>query len=102
MVIGLLIVDPADGGDELCSVAPPEVSGAPEGGTVASLDMLGAMTLAVGGCAEVPVSAAKIGADPMASVATKIVRRRVMSSSFSWLLEYGGLGADGQSLQRPT
>ena len=37
----LLLVDPAEGGDELCSVAPPEVSALPDGGMVADLDTSG-------------------------------------------------------------
>ena len=35
----LPIVEPADGGEELCSVAPPEVSALPDGGTVADLEV---------------------------------------------------------------
>ena len=36
-------------GDELCSLAPPEVSALPEGGTVADLDASGDVVFAVGG-----------------------------------------------------
>ena len=45
----LLLVDPAEGGDELCSVAPPEVSALPDGGMVADLDASGGTVFAVGG-----------------------------------------------------
>jgi hypothetical protein len=73
------MVEPADGGDELCSVAPPEVSAFPDGGTVADLDDSGDVVLAVGGC--VDVSAAKTGAIPMESAMTVNARRRVISIS---------------------
>jgi hypothetical protein len=76
----LPIVEPADGGDELCSVAPPEVSALPEGGTVADLEASGDVVLAVGGC--VDVSAAKTGAIPMESAKAVNARRRVITSSF--------------------
>jgi hypothetical protein len=52
----LPIVEPADGGDELCSLAPPEVSALPDGGMVADLDASGDVVFAVGGL--VGVSAA--------------------------------------------
>jgi len=45
----LPIVEPAEGGDELCSVAPPDVSALPDGGIVADLDTSGEVVLAVGG-----------------------------------------------------
>jgi hypothetical protein len=45
----LPIVEPAEGGDELCSVAPPEVSALPDGGMVADLDASGDVVFAVGG-----------------------------------------------------
>jgi hypothetical protein len=76
----LPIVEPAEGGDELCSVAPPEVSALPDGGVVADLDASGDAVLAVGGC--VDVSAAKTGAIPMESAITVNARRRVITSSF--------------------
>jgi hypothetical protein len=62
-IIDLPIVDPA-GGDELCSVAPPEVSGLPDGGTVADLDASGDTVFAVGGVDGDEVSAAKTGVSP--------------------------------------
>jgi hypothetical protein len=76
----LPIVEPADGGDELCSLAPPEVSALPDGGMVADLDASGDVVFAVGGL--VGVSAAKTGAIPMESAKAANARRRVMSSSF--------------------
>jgi hypothetical protein len=76
----LPIVEPADGGEELCSLAPPEVSALPEGGTVADLDASGDVVLAVGGC--VDVSAAKTGAIPMESAKAVNARRRVITSTF--------------------
>ena len=77
------IVEPADGGEELCSAAPPEVSARPDGGIVADLDASGDVVLAVGGfvgCDEFSVAIA--GANPMASAVAVIARRRVMSPSF--------------------
>jgi hypothetical protein len=44
----LPIVEPAEGGDELCSVAPPEVSALPDCGIVA-VDASGGTVFAVGG-----------------------------------------------------
>jgi hypothetical protein len=76
----LPIVEPADGGDKFCSVAPPEVSVLPDGGTVADLDASGDVVLAVGGW--VDVSAAKTGTIPMDSAKAVIARTRVMSGSF--------------------
>ena len=76
----LPIVEPADGGDELCSLAPPEVSALPDGGTVADLDASGDVVLVVGGL--VGVSAAKTGAIAMESVNAVSEIRRIMSSSF--------------------
>jgi hypothetical protein len=73
-------VDPDDGGDELCSLAPPEVSALPEGGIVADLDASGDVVLAVGGF--VGVSAAKTGAIPMDSTKAVHARRRIISNSF--------------------
>jgi hypothetical protein len=79
----LPIVEPAEGGDELCSVAPPEVSALPDGGTVADLDASGDVVFAVGGwVGGDEFSVAIAGANPMASAVTVIARRRVMSSSF--------------------
>jgi hypothetical protein len=75
----LSIVEPADGGDELCSAAPPEVSALPDGGTVADLDASGDVVLAVGGC--VDVSAAKTGAIPMESAKAVNPRKRIISKS---------------------
>jgi hypothetical protein len=72
----LPIVEPADGGDELCSLAPPEVSALPEGGIVADLDASGDVVLAVGGF--VGVSAAKTGAIPMDSTKAVHPRRRII------------------------
>jgi len=78
----LPIVEPADGGDELCSVAPPEVSALPDGGTVAALEASGDVVLAVGG--RVDVSAAKAGAIPMESAkAVNATRRIILKSPFS-------------------
>ena len=77
----LPIVEPADGGDELCSLAPPEVSALPDGGMVADLDASGDVVFAVGGC--VDVSAAKTGAIPMESAKAVKARRRVISSVLS-------------------
>jgi hypothetical protein len=51
------IVEPADGGDELCSAAPPEVSELPAGGIVAALDASGNTVPAVGGVDDDEVSA---------------------------------------------
>jgi len=76
----LPIVEPADGGDELCSLAPPEVSALPDGGTVADLDASGDVVLAAGGFAG--VSAAKTGAIPMDSTRAVNARRRIISNSF--------------------
>jgi hypothetical protein len=78
----LPIVEPANGGDELCSVAPPEVSALPDGGVVADLDASGDTVFAVGGVDGDEGSAARTGANPMASAVAVIARRRVMSSSF--------------------
>jgi hypothetical protein len=79
----LPIVEPADGGDELCSVAPPEVSALPDYGMVADLDASGDTVLAVGGLVVGDeLSVAIAGANPMARAVTVIARRRVMSSSF--------------------
>ena len=77
----LPMVEPAEGDDELCSLAPPEVSALPDGGTVADLDASGEVVLAVGGC--VDVSAAKTGAIPMDSAKAVNAKRRVMSGPFS-------------------
>ena len=78
----LPIVEPAEGGDELCSVAPPEVSALPDGGTVADLDASGDVVFAVGGwVGGDEFSVAIAGANPMASAVTVIARRRVMTSS---------------------
>jgi hypothetical protein len=78
----ILPVELADGGDELCSVAPPDVSALPDGGTVASLDASGDTVFAVGGVDGDEVSAAKTGVSPVASAATVNARRRVMSWFF--------------------
>jgi len=79
----LPIVEPAEGGDELCSVAPPEVSALPDGGTVADLDASGDVVFAVGGwVGGDEFSVAIAGANPMASAVTVIARRRVISCSF--------------------
>jgi hypothetical protein len=77
------IVEPAEGGDELCSVAPPDVSALPDCGMVADLEASGVVVLAVGGfvgCDEFSVAIA--GVKPIANAVTVIARRRVMSSSF--------------------
>ena len=80
----LPIVEPAEGGDELCSVAPPEVSALPDCGMVADLDASGVTVLAVGGLVGgEELSVAIAGANPMARAVTVAARRRVMSSSFS-------------------
>jgi hypothetical protein len=80
----LPIVEPAEGGDELCSVAPPEVSALPDCGMVADLDASGDTVLAVGGLVGgEELSVAIAGANPMARAVTVTARRRVMSSSFS-------------------
>ena len=76
----LPIVEPADGGEELCSLAPAEVSALPDGGTVADLDASGDVVFAVGGC--VGVSAANTGAIPMDSAKAVNARKRVISGSF--------------------
>jgi len=76
----LPIVEPADGGDELCSLAPPEVSALPDGGLVADLDASGDVVLAVGGFAG--VSAAKTGAIPIDSAKAVSATRRNISDSF--------------------
>ena len=79
----LPFVEPAEGGDELCSVAPPEVSALPDCGMVADLDASGDTVLAVGGLVGGDeLSVAIAGANPMASAVTVIARRRVMSFSF--------------------
>ena len=79
----LLLVDPAEGGDELCSVAPPEVSALPDGGMVADLDASGGTVFAVGGLVGGNESSVAIaGVNPMASAVPVIGRRRFMSSSF--------------------
>ena len=79
----LPIVEPAEGGDELCSVAPPEVSALPDGGMVADLDASRDVVFAVGGLVGGDeYSVAMAGANPMVSTVTVIARRRVMSSSF--------------------
>ena len=79
----LPIVDPAEGGEELCSVAPPEVSALPDCGMVADLDASGDTVFAVGGLVGGDeLSVAIAGANPMASAVTVIARRRVMSFSF--------------------
>jgi hypothetical protein len=63
----LPIVEPADGGDELCSVAPPEVSALPDCGMVADLDASGDVVFAVGGFVGWDeFSVAKAGTNPMA------------------------------------
>ena len=84
----LLLVDPAEGGDELCSVAPPEVSALPDCGMVADLDASGGTVFAVGGFeGGNEFSVAITGVNPMASAVTVIARRRVMTSFFSrWQL----------------
>jgi hypothetical protein len=76
----LPIVEPDDGGEELCSLAPPDVSALPVGGMVADLDASGDVALVVGGC--VDVSAAKIGVAPMTNTAIAIAKRRVISCTF--------------------
>jgi hypothetical protein len=78
----LPFVDPAAGGDELCLVAPPEVSVLPDGGVVADLDASGGTLFSVGGAVCVDVSAAKTGIAPVASATTINAKRRVMSLSF--------------------
>jgi hypothetical protein len=78
----LPIVEPADGADELCSVAPPEASALPDCGMVADLDASGDVVFAVGGfvgCDELSVAMA--GVNPMAKAVTVIARRRVMSNN---------------------
>ena len=70
----LSIVEPADGGDELCSVAPPEVLALPDGGTVADLDASGDTVFAVGGADGDEVSAASTGVTPMLNATTINVR----------------------------
>src|SRR5262249_25410156 len=72
--------EPADGGDELCSLAPAEVSALPDGGTVADLDASGDVVLAVGGF--VGVSAAKVAAIPMDKTKAVVASKRIMSLSF--------------------
>jgi hypothetical protein len=72
----LPIVEPADWGDELCSLAPPEVSALPDCGIVADLDASGDVVLAVGGL--VGVSAAKTGAIAMESVNAVSEIRRII------------------------
>jgi hypothetical protein len=75
----LPIVDPAEGGDELCSVAPPEVSAFPDDGIVADLEASGEVVLPVGGfvgCDEFSVAIAVV--KPKAIAVTAIARRRVM------------------------
>jgi hypothetical protein len=74
------MVEPDDGGEELCSLAPPEVSALPDGGTVAELDASGDVVLVVGGL--VGVSAARTGAIAMDSVNAVSEIRRIMSLSF--------------------
>src|SRR5215831_6503094 len=74
------MVEPDDGGEELCSLAPPEVSALPDGGTVADLDASGDVVLVVGGL--VGVSAAKTGAMAMERVNAVSEIRRIMPSSF--------------------
>jgi hypothetical protein len=76
------MVEPAEGGEELCSVAPPEVSALPDGGMVADLDASGDTVSAVGGLVGDEVSPAITGVNPMASAVTVIARRRVMPSFF--------------------
>jgi hypothetical protein len=79
----LLAVEPAEGGDEFCSAAPPEVSALPDCGIVADLNASGDVVFAVGGfdgCNELSVAIA--GTNPKAMAITVITRRRVMSSSF--------------------
>ena len=83
------IVEPADGGEELCSVAPPEVSAPPDCGVVADLDTSGDVVLAVGGlvgCDEFSVAMA--GANATARAVAVIARTRVMSCSFP-IANYG-------------
>jgi len=77
----LPIVEPADGGDELCSVAPPEVSAPPEGVLVADLEASGEVVLAVGGLFE--VSPAKTGPIPIESTKALNARARIMSQFLS-------------------
>src|SRR6185312_1549427 len=77
------MVEPADGGDELCSAAPPEVSALPDCGMVADLDASGGTVFAVGGFeGGNEFSVAITGVNPMASAVTVIARRRVMTSFF--------------------
>jgi hypothetical protein len=72
----LPIVEPADGGDELCSAAPPEVSALPDSGLVADLDASGDVVLAAGGL--FVVSAAKAGAIPIDSTKAVDARNRII------------------------
>jgi formate-dependent phosphoribosylglycinamide formyltransferase (GAR transformylase) len=78
----------ADGGDELCSVAAPEVSAVPDCGMVADLDASGDTVFAVGGLVGGDeFSVATAGTTPMASAMVVVARRRVMSFSLravSW------------------
>ena len=69
----LPVFDVAGGGDSVCSVAPPEVSGLP--------------VFAVGGVDSDEGSAAKTGLMPTANATRINERRRVMSSSFLCCLE---------------
>jgi hypothetical protein len=80
------MVEPADGGDELCSAAPPEVSGLPAGGIVAALDASGDTVPAVGGVDDDEVSAARAGANPVASAAIVIATRRFIVLLLSLLI----------------
>jgi hypothetical protein len=88
----LPIVDPADGGDELCSVAPPEVSALPDGGMVADLDASGDTVLSVGG----EVSAARAGINPITSAVAAIAKRRVIVVLLSLLAMEVNASANGE------
>ena len=68
------IVEPADGGDELFSAAPPEVSELPAGGIVAALDASGNTVPAVGGVDDDEVSAKPRAAWRSKAALTKISR----------------------------
>ena len=69
----LPVFDVAGGGDPVCSVAPPEVSGLP--------------VFAVGGVDSDEGSAAKAGLMPKANATRINGRRRVMTSSFLCCLD---------------
>jgi hypothetical protein len=91
-------VDPAAGGDELCSVAPPEVSALPDGGTVADLEASGGVVLVVGGW--VDVSAAKTGAIPIDSTRAVDAKKRIMLGTFLSALEHNASAYRSVSFQK--